>query len=153
MHRVSNNPMRTSFCAVVLTILFSAAAFAQQPVAGKQSADSPISLSQYRQWYSDARTAALPQPKKGAPPLPPVDLRPADEAFLQVLTLQARVAAARQSQDRLAGWLVAIKPQIENQSIAALDVEVLTLAERTAGAEVSRLESRSEEHTSELSHT
>jgi hypothetical protein len=70
-----------------------------------------------------------------------VDFRPADEAFLQVLTLQARVAAARQSQDRLAGWMSAIKPRVDNQSIATLDVEILTLAEKRAGADAARLES------------
>ena len=129
--------------ALALALAFASVLIsAQQPASTKAVSDAPVSLSQYRQWVAAAQPASPPQPKKGpVVPPPPVDFRPADEAFLQVLTLQARVAAARQSQDRLAGWHAAIKPRVDNQSIAALDVDILTLAEKRAGADAARLES------------
>jgi hypothetical protein len=136
--------IRRWFSGAILTLLGAICVAAQQPATARMGAEEAIKLSRFREMYTQARNAATPpaaQPKKAAPPPLSVDIRPADEAFLQVLTLQARVAAARQSHDRLAGWMVAIRPRIENQSIAAVDVEILTLAEKKAAADVARLDS------------
>lgn len=131
-------PRRTT---LVLTLAFCIpiSVRAQQGAAapGRESA---VQLAQFRQMIAAARAAAAVQPRKGEPHMPPLDFGPADEAFQRVLTLQARADAARQSQDRLAGWNKAIKPRVENQSIAAIEVEILAFAEKKAGVEVARLE-------------
>lgn len=131
-------------CFVMLAVALVGIAtdgVAGQAAGAKPDPEAPVRLAQFRQWVAEAHAASTAPAKKGAPAPPPVDFRPADEVFLRLLTLQARAAAARQSQDRLAGWNAAIKPRVENQSIAALDVEVLTLAEKKAASEVAQLES------------
>lgn len=126
--------------AAMLMLASGGVTLAQQSAEGSLGL-AAVSLRQYRQWVAAAHAASAGQPRKGAPVPPPVDLRPADAAFLRVLILQARVDSARQSLDRLAGWNRAIRPRIENQSIAALEVEILSWAEKKAISQVARLES------------
>lgn len=105
----------------------------------KSAQDGGLTLVQFRQLLPTSHSTEMPK-KKSTLPQPVLDYRAADEAFLQILLMQARVSAARQSLDRLAGWNKAIKPRIENQSIAAIDVEILALAEKKAASEVGRQE-------------
>ncbi|MSO19178.1 MAG: hypothetical protein EXQ56_01745 [Acidobacteria bacterium] len=81
-----------------------------------------------------------PKPANTKVPLPPPDYHASDETFLQILLAQAGAAAARQSQDRLAGWNQAIQLRLETQSISSLDAEILAHAEKQTASEVARLE-------------
>ena len=95
-----------------------------------------MTLVQFRRLISNLRSTDAVRKKKTTSQPPATDYQAADEAFLQILLKQARVSAARQSFDRLAGWNKAIKPRIDNQSIAAQDVEILAIAEKRAASEV-----------------
>jgi len=70
----------------------------------------------------------------------PVDLRPADAMFLQLLLIQARDAAAHQSLDRLSGWSKSIQSRFETQNAPSLDVDVVRFAEARMAAESARIE-------------
>lgn len=104
-------------------------------------AETGVSLSQFRQMISRLHPATAPSSSKKAPTvLPTTDFSRADETFLRIVTTQARLAAARQSLDRLAGWNKAIQPRIDNQNIPALDVEILRLAEKREASQVAYYE-------------
>jgi outer membrane protein TolC len=72
--------------------------------------------------------------------VPPPDLRPAEELFLQLLLVQARVAAAHQSVDRLAGWRKSIESRFQTQNAPELDVDTIRFAEARMSAESARIE-------------
>src|SRR5687768_15410718 len=88
-----------------------------------------MTLAEFRSAVA-ARLAAQPAPRsrEKTPPSDPraaAALQAADEAFLQLLTAQARLAAAQQSLDRLAGWSKAIQARLEAQNAPALDAETI----------------------------
>jgi hypothetical protein len=60
--------------------------------------------------------------------------------FLQLLLIQARGAAARQSQDRLSGWSQAIQSRFEMQTASALDRDVVLFSLARMAAEAARIE-------------
>jgi hypothetical protein len=64
----------------------------------------------------------------------------ADEIFFNLLLVQGREAAARQSLDRLAGWAKAAQARLEAESAPLLDVEMLRFAEARAEARLTRWE-------------
>jgi hypothetical protein len=113
---------------------------AQSPLPSAAQ-DGATTLAQFRQLISSPRMNAEASKKKSSTSSLVLDYQAVDEAFLQVLLIQARVSAARQSLDRLAGWNKAIQPRIENQSIPPIDVEILAVAEKKAASEVARQES------------
>lgn len=109
---------------------------AQQPSNRGAGGNSPVTLAQFREMIAKNQ----PKPANTKVPLPPPDYHASDETFLQILLAQAGAAAARQSQDRLAGWNQAIQLRLETQSISSLDAEILAHAEKQTASEVARLE-------------
>jgi outer membrane protein TolC len=65
----------------------------------------------------------------------------ADAMFFDLLATQGRVAAARQSVDRLTGWTRAAETRLAAQSAPLLEVEMLRFAESRAEVRLERLES------------
>lgn len=130
LHRSFRNQI-----AAALTALLPVAAFAQN------TADAGgMTLAQFRsavesRLMETARTAPRSR-EKASPP----DLRPAEDAFLQLLLAQARQAAAQQSLDRLAGWSKAIQARLEAQNAPALDAETVHFAEARMAAESVRFD-------------
>jgi hypothetical protein len=64
----------------------------------------------------------------------------ADSVFLRLLALQGKEQAARQSMDRLSGWLKAAQARLQAQSAPASDVDLLRFSASKAAASVARLE-------------
>jgi hypothetical protein len=96
-----------------------------------------MTLAQFRNAV-EARLAEVTRPASRQKEGPPADLRPADEAFRELLTAQARQAAAQQSLDRLAGWSKAIQARLQLQSVPELDGEMIRFAEARLAAESAR---------------
>jgi hypothetical protein len=135
----SHNLARVLLLMTLASFALSTSLRSQENRPSDTSLGGGLTLPQFRQLISSSR-AANPSPKKNSPTAPAIDYQSGDDAFLQIMLSQACIAAARQSLDRLAGWNKAIKPRIENQSIAPLDVEILAVAEKQAASEVARLE-------------
>ncbi len=70
----------------------------------------------------------------------PMDFQEADRVFTRLLVAQGRIAASRQSQDRLLGWMKVMEERFEADSLAALDLEMIRLAEARVRAETARYE-------------
>jgi hypothetical protein len=88
-----------------------------------------------------AEFRALLRPAAQAPGQTPEDARRrAEEGFFLLLAAQARVAAVRQSVDRLSGWAKAAATRLAAQSAPPLDVETLRFAEAKAEARLARFE-------------
>ena len=84
-------------------------------------------------------------PPQGAParpgrPQPEVDQRRAAALFHGLLLAQGRQAAARESLDRISGWVKAIQARFEAQNAAALDLEILRFSEAVAATRLARRE-------------
>ena len=109
-----------------------------------------MTLAEFRAAVRERIAAAQPPPsvKRGGKPaaqetapIPPE--RAADRAvqvFTRLLSAQARKAAERQSQDRLAGWRKAAEARLQAQNTTALDADQLRLAEAQASGSVARFE-------------
>ena len=103
-------------------------------------APAEITLAQFRSRVEARLTEQSRAPSRSREKLPPPDLRVANEAFLDLLAAQAKVAAARQSVDRLSGWSKSIQARFQAQSAPALDVEMARFAEAKAGSESAQYE-------------
>jgi outer membrane protein TolC len=114
-----------------LFLLLSHFAIAQRP----PEPDPELTLSEFR--------ALLPAAERN-----PEAAARADAVFLDLLSAQGRVAAARQSHDRLAGWTTAAQARLDARSAPLLDVEMLRFAEAKSEA---RLEQSEDERHSALS--
>jgi len=132
----SSEAVRLLFLVGLLVLGLPECLLSQNQLANSAQ-NGGVTLVEFRQRIAKSTDALKTKP---AALQSAVDYQAADEAFAQILLTQARVSAARQSLDRLAGWNKAIKPRIENQSIAAIDVEILALAEKKAASEVARQE-------------
>ncbi len=64
----------------------------------------------------------------------------AGEVFLQLVVAQGKVAAARQSLDRLSGWHEAAQARLEAQSAPPLEVEILHFSEARAVARAAQFQ-------------
>ena len=103
-------------------------------------APEELTLAQFRSRVENHLSEAARAGGRSREKPPPVDLRAADEVFLQLLLIQARGAAARQSQDRLSGWSQAIQSRFEMQTASALDRDVVLFSVARMAAEGARLE-------------
>jgi len=110
----------------VLLLLFLAPlfGFAQQRLADP---DPDLTLAEFRGLLS---SEAREQPPEVV-----------DAAFFELLAAQGRVAAARQSVDRLTGWTRAAETRLAAQSAPLLDVEMLRFGESRAEVRLEQLES------------
>jgi hypothetical protein len=126
---------------MLLVILLAAASSFGQSTAAAPDADGGLTLDQFRSLVATHLSEASRSTAKSRDKIPPPDLRPADELFLQLLLVQARDAAAHQSVDRLAGWRKSIESRFETQNAPELDVAIIRFAEARRTAESARIES------------
>jgi hypothetical protein len=68
----------------------------------------------------------------------PMNFQEADRVFVRLLVAQGRIAVSRQSQDRLLGWMKVMEERFEVDSLSALDLEMIRLAEARMRAEAAR---------------
>ena len=133
-----SHTLRCRFAAVLLlTVLVGAAEGLSQAAPDSLAEMTP---AQFRSRVEARLTEQSRAASRSREKLPPPDLRIADEAFSQLLTAQAREAAARQSVDRLSGWSKAIQARFQAQSAPALDVEMARFAEAKATAQSAQYE-------------
>jgi hypothetical protein len=103
-------------------------------------ASEELTLEQFRHRVETHLAATARSGGRSREKPPPADLRAANEVFLQLLLIQARGAAARQSQDRLSGWSQAIQSRFEMQTASALDRDVVLFSLARMAAEAARIE-------------
>jgi hypothetical protein len=137
-------------CAVLLALFLvpSSDGFGQSgagaalPDADEPAPASELTLSQFRALVS-ARMAQSARPGgKTRDPQPAPDLRQADEAFLDLLLIQARDAAVGRSLDRLSEWSKSIQARFRIQTAPQLDLDVAKFEEARMSAEAARIESQ-----------
>ncbi len=103
-------------------------------------APEELTLAQFRSLVENHLSETARAGGKSREKTPPVDLHASNEVFLQLLLVQARSAAARQSQDRLSGWSKSIQSRFETQTAPALDRDVVLFSEARMAAEGARIE-------------
>jgi hypothetical protein len=125
--------------------LFALALLCGPMPASAAQLQSEMTLAEFRAAVRD-RVAAKPPSSLKRGEKPAADIEPekaADRAvqvFTRLLSAQARKAAARQSQDRLAGWRKAAEARLQAQNTTALDADQLRLAEAQASGRVAQFE-------------
>jgi hypothetical protein len=130
-----------SHCISAYLIIFFTIALAS-PAADEKTA---MTLADFRSQISSqqapAQATTRSSNKKSEPQaIPAVNLDQADNDFYHVLSAQGNVSAARQSVDRLAGWLKSAETRLQAQSTSETDVALLRLAEGRAASRVARFE-------------
>jgi hypothetical protein len=110
----------------ILLLAIPHIALAQRPAEPK----AELTLAEFRALLRPAAPAQTPEAGRGR----------AEESFFALLAAQARVAASRQSVDRLSGWAKAAEARLAAQSAPPLDVETLRFAEAKAEARLARFE-------------
>ncbi|MEE8176412.1 MAG: hypothetical protein V3T65_00275 [Acidobacteriota bacterium] len=97
-----------------------------------QAADTPVELTlpQFRA-----------QVREQTPPAKQAESnKRAGVVFLRLVAAQGKVAAARQSLDRLSGWHEAAQARLEAQSAPPLEVEILHFSEARAAARAAQFQ-------------
>ncbi len=120
-------PSRISFLVIPLLVLGTVGS-----ALCLRAADAPVELTlpQFRA-----------QVREQTPPAKQAESnKRAGEVFLQLVVAQGKVAAARQSLDRLSGWHEAAQARLEAQSAPPLEVEILRFAEARAAARAAQFQ-------------
>jgi hypothetical protein len=135
----------TSRTALLQSLLLALALFCR-PLAATAQQKSEMTLAEFRAAVRERIAAAKPAAGLKRGEKPAVDIEPekaaerAAQIFTRLLSAQARKAAARQSQDRLAGWRKAAEARLQAQNATALDADQLRFAEAQASGSVARFE-------------
>ena len=125
------SPWRERNLLFLLLVIVPHLALAQRAAEPK----AELTLAEFRALLRPAAPAADQTSEAGE-----ASRRRAEEGFFGLLAAQARVAAARQSVDRLSGWAKAAEARLAAQSAPPLDVEMLRFAEAKAEARIERFE-------------
>lgn len=126
-------PAKSRICArrsFRISPLFLILAFI--PTLPSRAADqkSDLNLASFRALVKDQSSAEKQQ----------ANLERAGEVFFRLLAAQGKLAAARQSLDRLSGWYKAAQARFQAQNAPALDVELLRFSEAKAAERVAEFE-------------
>jgi hypothetical protein len=95
---------------------------------------STLTLDQFRALFEAHASRAAGRSRS------PVDMKPADELFFQLLALQARNTALQRSVDRISEWSKSIQARFRLQTAPQLDIDAIRFAEGKRAAESAGIE-------------
>jgi len=140
-------------CGLVLPLLLVVFLSTAAKVHGQIAAGSPptasndetqpseLSLEQFRALVAKRLSQAVLTDRKSRDPLPPPDLHPADDAFLELLLIQGKETAVHQSLERLSEWSKSIRARYQIQTAPQLDLDIARFVEARMVVESARVES------------